>query len=55
VAITYNIPDLLEILCQILSREEASPSSNAQAKGLLQNCLFFLRNNKNPQDKLIIQ
>ena len=55
VAITYNIPDLLDVLCQILSREESSPSTNPQAKGLLHNCLLFLTNNKNPQERLVIQ
>ena len=53
VALTYNMPELLDVLCFVLSKEETS-SANAQTKTLLQQCIFFLSNNKNPQEKLAI-
>jgi len=54
VALTYCMPELLEVLCQILIKEESS-SGNPQTKTLLQQCTAFLSNNKNPQDRLVMK
>ena len=54
VSLTYCMPDLLEVICHILSKEE-SATNNPKTKTLLKQCEFFLMNNKNPQDRLVIK
>lgn len=51
VAVTYTMPELIDVLCGALSKEEAS-ANNPQAKALLSQCIQFLSTNKNPLDKL---
>ena len=53
VALTYGMPELLEVLSSVLLKEEAT-ASNPQIKTLLQTCVHFLSNNKNPQERLAI-
>ena len=54
VALTYCMPELLEVTCIVLSKEE-STSNNPKTQTLLKQCIFFLNNNKNPQDRLVIK
>lgn len=53
VALTYGMPELLEVLSSVLLKEEAT-TNNPQIKTLLQTCVHFLSNNKNPQERLAI-
>ncbi len=54
VALTYCMPELLDVVCTVLSKEEKA-SSNPNTQALLKQCVDFLRDNKNPQDKLVIK
>lgn len=55
VALTYCMPELLKVICEILSREEKMSNTNPQICNLLKNCIDFLDKNKNPQDQLVIK
>lgn len=54
VALTYCMPELLEVLCTILQKEQGS-ATNQQTQTLLKQCTYFLTHNKNPQDRLVIK
>lgn len=53
VALTYGMPELLDVLSSVLLKEEAT-AGNPQIKTLLQQCVHFLSSNKNPQERLAI-
>lgn len=54
VALTYCMPELLEVICSILMKEQGA-TSNQQTQTLLKQCIYFLTHNKNPQDRLVIK
>lgn len=54
VSLTFHIPELLELLCIILSKEMSSPHTNQSTKIMLQQCVTFLSNNKSPAERLVV-
>lgn len=54
VALTYCMPELLEVICTILGKEQQG-ATNQQSQTLLKQCIYFLTHNKNPQDRLVIK
>eukprot|EP00731_Ephydatia_muelleri_P016795 Em0009g1219a len=52
-AVTYSMPELIDVLCAALAKEEACATS-PQATALLNQCVQFLSTNKNPLERLVI-